>query len=279
MVNNWIHQCISQHEHCSYNQKAELPTRVLDVSHDRSQNVRLFVPRQHDLGRYAALSYCWGMTPCVKTTSLNFSDNLNNISFRSLPGTIQDAICITRALNIQFLWVDALCIIQGPDEVARKDWETESSKMRTVYGNAFVTLSATGAPNCQAGMFFPRSPRSPVSLRFPASNCNDMVKGYVYVDTPFRRFSLSDDEPIDKRAWTLQERLLSPRLVKDGTYAIPWECRSASLAEFDAAFKTDSLKFYRLPRLLTPDQWMRVIEDYSSHNITLSKTVYRQYLV
>jgi Heterokaryon incompatibility protein (HET) len=270
MVNNWIYQCISQHEHCSYNKDAELPTRVLDVSHDRSQDVRLFVPGQHDLrvGRYTALSYCWGMTPCVKTTSLNFSDHLKNISFRSLPGTIQDAICITRALNIRFLWVDALCIIQGRDEVARKDWETESSKMRTVYGNAFVTLSAAGAPNCQAGIFFPRSPRSPVSLRFLAFNNNDMVDGYVYVDIPFRRFSLSDDEPIDKRAWTLQERLLSPRLVKYGTYAISWECHSASLAEFDAAVKTDSLKFYRLPRLLTTDHWMRVIEDYSSRNIT-----------
>lgn len=270
MVNSWINQCASQHEECNFDKATELPTRVLDVSHDQWQGVRLFVPKHHDLsvGQYTALSYCWGTTPCVKTTSLSLSDHLENISFVSLPGTIQDAICITRTLDIRFLWVDALCIIQGQDEAARKDWEAESSKMGTVYSNAFVTLSAAGAPNCQAGMFFPRSPRLASSFRFLAYDRDSMEGGYVYLDMQIKTFSLNDEEPIDKRAWTLQERLLSPRLVKYGTNAISWECRSATLAEFDARVRTDGLKIYRLPRQLTTDDWMQVIEDYSSRNIT-----------
>jgi hypothetical protein len=141
--------------------------------------------------------------------------------------------------------------------------------MRKVYGNAFITLSAAGAQNCQGGMFFPRSPKRRAPFRFLAHNMDG--GGHIYFDLPFSRFSLSDEEPIDKRAWTLQERLLSPRLVKYGTHAISWECRTATLSEFDATVKTESQKFYRTPRLLTIDHWMRVIEDYSSRSITFSE--------
>jgi len=66
--------------------------------------------------------------------------------------TIRDAITVTRDLGIRFLWVDALCIIQ--DSRKGKDWHREASKMRDVYSNAFVTISAETAMDARQGFLF-----------------------------------------------------------------------------------------------------------------------------
>jgi len=49
-----------------------------------------------------------------------------------LPKTLRDSVDITRRLEYEFLWVDALCILQRDFE----DWSHESVRMASVYGNA-----------------------------------------------------------------------------------------------------------------------------------------------
>jgi hypothetical protein len=66
-------------------------------------------------------------------------------SLSSLPATVRDAVIICRHLEIKFLWVDALCIIQ--DSPNAEDWTRESAAMDQIYGNAFFTLAAAGAPD------------------------------------------------------------------------------------------------------------------------------------
>jgi hypothetical protein len=65
------------------------------------------------------------------------------IHWDELPQTIKDAVIVTRALGIQYLRVDALCIIQ----VSQEDWEAESKKMADVYGGAFLAISAALGPD------------------------------------------------------------------------------------------------------------------------------------
>jgi hypothetical protein len=79
--------------------------------------------------QYIALSYCWGTAQHFTTTSANLARMKERIHWDELPQTIKDAVTITRALGIQYLWVDALCIIQDSQE----DWEAESKKMADVY--------------------------------------------------------------------------------------------------------------------------------------------------
>lgn len=62
-----------------------------------------------------------------------------------LAKTIQDAITITRQFGIRYLWVDALCILQGKDATARKDWQRECGKMADVYSGALLTIAAANA--------------------------------------------------------------------------------------------------------------------------------------
>jgi Heterokaryon incompatibility protein (HET) len=44
------------------------------------------------------------------------------------------------------------------------------------------------------------------------------------------------DEPLNSRAWTLQERILSPRILHYGTDQMYWECRECLLAEDGTRF-------------------------------------------
>jgi hypothetical protein len=93
--------------------------------------------------QYVALSYCWGTTQNFTTTSANLARMKETIHWDELPQTIKDAVIVTRALGIQYLRVDALCIIQ----VSQEDWEAESKKMADVYGGAFLAISAALGPD------------------------------------------------------------------------------------------------------------------------------------
>jgi hypothetical protein len=271
IVKAWIRNCDSSHSDCVKHEDTELPTRLLEVTVSGSNDVRLCIPRDRGegTGRYIALSYCWGRTPSLQTTTDTIIEHQKGIPYRALPGTIQDAVRITRALGVRYLWVDALCIIQGEDDNAKADWERESAKMHSVYGSSYVTISASGSSNCQLGMFLPRTPPRDPLFQFQAV-CGS-VRGHIYLESRKRAWLVSEEEPIDYRAWTLQERLLSPRVIKYGADAVYWECRTIQHSEFeDNMPMTKSLKHYRLPKKLRVEDWIDVMEDYSTRRLTVS---------
>jgi hypothetical protein len=116
-----------------------LPTRLINIgSADGKQNPFLWECRGSERC-YAALSYCWGTSTPFTTRINSYKDRLQGFTLDELPKTVRDAVVITRMLGLQFLWVDALCIIQG-DSI---DWQRESSKMDNIYGNASITIAAT----------------------------------------------------------------------------------------------------------------------------------------
>ncbi|KAJ9640275.1 hypothetical protein H2199_005814, partial [Coniosporium tulheliwenetii] len=68
--------------------------------------------------RYAALSYVWGGVNQLQLIRKNLkalkqSKSLSQDStLAKIPQTIRDAMSVTKALGIRYLWVDALCIVQ-----------------------------------------------------------------------------------------------------------------------------------------------------------------------
>lgn len=93
------------------------------------------------------------------TTSVTLEERkdrilLNGTSMDSalLPQTIKDAIVITRKFGVRYLWIDALCIIQGSDEQAVMDWQTQSGMMGEIYSNAFVAIAAARASDVHDGI-------------------------------------------------------------------------------------------------------------------------------
>jgi Heterokaryon incompatibility protein (HET) len=61
---------------------------------------------------------------------------MENIHLSELPGTFQDCVTAARELEVQYIWIDSLCIIQ--DE--RDDWARHAQYMDMIYENAQFTL-------------------------------------------------------------------------------------------------------------------------------------------
>lgn len=90
--------------------------------------------------QYAALTYCWGGDQPFKPTKILREDYRNMIPAARLEGykTIHDAIDVAHALDLQYIWIDSLCIIQDdPDDVTR-----EISEMGKIFEGACGYLSS-----------------------------------------------------------------------------------------------------------------------------------------
>jgi hypothetical protein len=183
-------------------------------------------------GQYAALSYCWGKTRQMMTTKATLpSFTKDGIKVRLLPRTLQDAISVTEQLWIRYLWIDSLCIIQN----SKDDKDTEIANMAQIYKNATVTIIAAIARNCGDGFLEVRRDvltRVSSSYRLPMKLDDLPIPADIYIctdsDLGFKIEQL-EPEPIDERAWTLQEAWLSPRVLIYGRGPVRWRCLSKGL--------------------------------------------------
>ena len=133
-------------------ENVQLPTGLIDVDSFR-KDVRLIVSASFENGgRYLALSHVWGKIKHFKTESTNLDNHRTRNLFDNLPKTFRDAVLVTRASGLRYLWIDSLCIIQD----SPSDWEREVSHMASVYMNAYATISAAASENSDGGLFFDR---------------------------------------------------------------------------------------------------------------------------
>ena len=224
LLRDWLHICNESHDdHASAKEEQVLPTRVLDVGNAENPNrLRLYEPKREQ-GRYIALSHRWGESRPFSTEKETIEIRRNGIEFDQLPKTFQDAVAVTRKLGVQYLWIDSLCIIQDDDE----DWRRESGKMETVFASAYCTIAATSATNSVDGFLIPRSVK-----RFVRLQDNKDSQLYAYVSEVSEDFDHDVEQgELNKRAWVLQERALSPRTIHFTAGQTYWECGSVVRCE------------------------------------------------
>jgi hypothetical protein len=212
----WLQQCKS-HVSCPELRVPLLPTRVLDISND---NIRLHIPRGAR-SHYLALRYCWGGPQPVRTLAGNIERHRTGIQTSDLPQTPQDAITFARRLSIRYMWIDALCILQDSPE----DKGKEIAKMASIYQNSLLTIAATSASTCTEGFLSDREPPiGDMLIENLPWTCQDGNTGQISLhrQSDYR----VDQEPLNQRAWTLQERLLSPRVLSFGSQGLVWECQT-----------------------------------------------------
>lgn len=225
--------CASVHQDCFLLQPAPLPNRLLDVQRlHPSQDVVLIETLPEQNGHYVTLSHCWGKQQPLQTSRSNYTRMKERIRWDELPRTFQDAVAITRELDIRFIWIDSLCIIQ--DDMA--DWKSEAMVMGAVYSNAWLTISAAAATDSSAGCF-QQAPRQ-TKLEIPHSATTQAVVN-VYTRKqllhsnfgPSPEPSEGDILPLFTRGWALQERILSPRNVHFTNHEMIWECNTLQACE------------------------------------------------
>lgn len=228
VVRGWINDCDKTHSYCRRSSKF-MPKRVIDVSGvQRHSRIRLREgPFDTNDSRYITLSYCWGTSSQdqqMRSTASNLKDHLRGIAISDLPKTIQDAVTVTRKLGVRFLWVDALCVIQ--DDFSDK--YDQMGFMGGIFTNGYLTISAASAAGCGEGFLQQRAnPYFPVLYRFPNDEiCNVKMSK---LGTEYR----IEPEPLNGRGWTLQETMLSPRILFYSTIQPYWNCACRSAAGGD----------------------------------------------
>ena len=201
-------------------------------------------------------------------------DLKQGVHVSELPLSFQHAISVTRFLGIRYLWIDSLCIVQD----SNSDWELEAGRMKGVYKNALTTLAATGAKNSTVGLFFDRN----VDLALPVFiniAWIGLPRGVYKVYDGFLWVENISHAPLSKRAWALQERLLSRRTVHFGQSQVAWECQESRACESfpdkvpsNAIGGADDLSlttlFHYHRSNLASMAWPRIAEEFASRRLT-----------
>lgn len=225
-IQNWLQECFATHSECQQLQQSTKPSgklalgprRLLYLSGNASHpQIRLQENYPgSEVPQYIALSYCWGGDQAFKLLKNLVHVWVKGMPYVQLPQTIKDAIQVTMDLGLQYLWIDALCIIQDSDQ----DKAEQISRMAEIYEQAYVTISAARATAVVEGFLCSRYIAGEQGFRIPFT-CEDGQPSAVIL---WQGREPDAWEPIDKRSWCLQESILSPRVLEYGTHNIRYHC-------------------------------------------------------
>jgi len=242
---------------CRSNSTSDLlPARLIDLGGgDQEGIIRLIETRDTQMqppGLYATLSYCWGTkdqaTRQITTTSATLSQRLDSIHFDEMTPVMQDMVRTARVLSIRYIWIDALCIIQ--DDLG--DWTHEAERMGSIYANAFITICAISTSSC-LDSFLDR-PADLVSVAFKSS-LQPYIHGCLNLRPQCRPLVTANMPPLTRRdadidcgawylrAWTLQEKEMSQRLLYFGARRIHFSCRMQEITEMEYGSSESSSVF------------------------------------
>jgi hypothetical protein len=191
------------------------------------------------------------------------------------------------------LGIDALCIIQDDEQ----DKLREIRSMNNTYRNAVLTLAVDSASSVQDGFLTSRSEFAPKSVSIAYNNETDgkTRSGRLTLRNPLaERRELS---ALDKRGWSLQEYILSPRTLHFGKQQIFWDCQTTRFSEGNPTGQYDrmlgpgtNLKSFMLDRSKDPihsgygfqksrrewilNRWYEIISDYGARRFSYDEDVF-----
>lgn len=203
------------------------PTRLLRIekpqSSDESAESYIYLDDGMEPCVYISLSHCWGNFQPLRLTQSTEAALRAGISSRELPRTFRDAVAVCQQLGVSYIWIDSLCIRQDDPQ----DWAVEAAAMHSVYTNALCNLSATGASDSSTGFFFERNPIAHRPFRVPSKSSERLDWAFP----PDWTSAVISEGPLSKRAWVLQERLLSSRIIHFTRAGVYWECLTHAWSE------------------------------------------------
>lgn len=112
LARKWLQHCQDNHPACNQVQ-GTLPRRLIYVGLE-NHGWKL-IHHVDQATRYAALSHCWGEEAPYTTTEATLGYRMKGITQAELPVTFQNAITVTQALGLEYLWIDSLCIVQDDE--------------------------------------------------------------------------------------------------------------------------------------------------------------------
>ncbi|CEI60350.1 hypothetical protein FVEN_g6506 [Fusarium venenatum] len=236
LVVSWLAQCFKnsngKHDICNQGVDGYIPTRLLDVRHALEKNVvRIVCSDKEDETftgiEYATLSYCRGphaaeQNPMLVTNNLEICQT-KGFNWDHLPKTFQDAFKIASWLELNWIWIDSMCIVQD----SKSDWKIETRMMDQIYMGAKINISADIGVDSQAGCFAQRTNTDITPLQLV-----DRSLEKEWAVTTDDTFEWMNSAPSIRRAWIHRERQTSRRIIHCTAKEMVWECCGFDNARF-----------------------------------------------
>lgn len=280
----WYRNCLENHNECRpVSDGSYLPSRLLDIGQPFSREPTKLVTTKNwstidekDIcdrtTAYATLSHCWGKSPPLRLLTQNMYQMKQGIPRESLPRIFSEAIEVCWQLGIRYLWIDCLCICQDSEE----DWAEESSLMGKIYSYAIINIAATGSVDCNGSLFDATTDCPSAGLIswevVPESK-------FVVVENNIEWAKSFRNQPLLRRAWVTQERLLATRIIHFAKSGLIWECRKTAATESYPTQVPDTLRpfherrnrFWQSNFVEDTGTWSSLVEDYSMCELTFGK--------
>jgi hypothetical protein len=288
IIEEWVHRCSTHHSCGRITDPHWMPTRLLDIGDNIDSRPRLCHRDAIPPGsRYLTLSHCWGKDPIYTLNNSTAEEMKQGIPLDKLSQTFRDALTISHKLGkgygIRHLWIDSLCIYQD----SAGDWTIESALMSSVYGNSWCNIAATASSDGRGGCFRERNPLLVQPCKIQAEWEGLKKAEYHCLDTRQWRREVAE-APLNTRAWVVQERFLSPRVLHFSANQVYWECEELDASEMYSVGmpETTDMRFKDVhptrlayvavndisplvnPSLISYDIWKKIIAIYTATNIT-----------
>ncbi|KAF7918450.1 uncharacterized protein EAE98_009693 [Botrytis deweyae] len=213
LARRWIQDCAEHHPDCgSLSTPTWYPTRLLDSGPlDSEENILVRLCETGSStsitkGPYMTLSYCWGLEAPFTLTKQTHSALMSSILFRNCHSVSE---------------------MQSASAEGLDDWQREANQMHHIYCNSLCTISAaTGTGSSSPILRF----RTTDTLRQDELIINWRNKDGTTTETTYHVYSDRLWEkhvvhaPVNSRAWVLQERMLSPRVLYFAENQTFWDC-------------------------------------------------------
>lgn len=208
------------------------PTRLLKLHPKKVQVVEMTHPVAI---QYACLTHRWapnqsygnginsGFRRCCRLKS-NVSRKENFIKITNLLPTYQDAVSITKALGLNYLWIDALCIVQDDAD----DVRIQIAQMGTIYQNCYFAIAGDVHRDHTYSFLNSRRQWSHTHKETIKNPYGEDHTIYFRRRREHKHLSWSG---IFARGWCFQERLLASRVIRFQNEEVVFECNESVLCE------------------------------------------------
>ncbi|TVY39521.1 hypothetical protein LSUB1_G003953 [Lachnellula subtilissima] len=265
LAKKWLDACRRLHPACHNTNPSFIPTRLIDI---RGLHPRLHLYQEFEKNQsveYATLSHCWGNPFVMKENCTLTKSTLplftSKISLEEFPKTFLDAIQVCKSLDISYIWIDSLCILQDDKE----DWNRESVTMNNVYSNGMINIAASSASDGSVGCFFERNGIRVCQLLIQIDDNTSVGYDCFPLEHPLESIKHC---PLETRGWTFQERLLSPRTLHFTRTEVFWECFTKFVGESSPTSPDHRIGFSKQRYL---ENWATIVQQYSKRNLTFKK--------
>lgn len=153
--------------------------------------------------------------------------------------------------------------------------------MPGIYMGASITICASRASDAREGFLHEREPEDKFKIGFklPFRDKNGVFSTIILDHYNHNRL-----EPLQERAWALQEEWLSPKILNLGTYVTSWKCKEILLNDrttqlrqnlnyLEQHGKSSQSSVGQEPCNMLKKaslEWQDIVEDYTSRDLTFS---------